>query len=133
MSPSLRKEFRILFFLYLAGVLFLCFWHFESTPSVTDSILGIPTDKIAHFCMFVPFPVLAFLAFDKYTEKPLQSFQFVGITLLAGILLAFFTEWGQSSLTTWRNGDPWDFVADVIGITAASAAVLVRDLSKQKK
>lgn len=133
MSPSLRKEFRILFFLYLAGVLFLCFWPFESTPSVTDSILGIPTDKIAHFCMFVPFPVLAFLAFDKYTEKPLQSFLFVGITLLAGILLAFFTEWGQSSLTTWRNGDPWDFVADVIGITAASAAVLVRDLSKQKK
>lgn len=133
MSPSLRKEFRILFFLYIAGVLFLCFWNFESTPSVAGSLLGIPTDKIAHFCMFVPFPVLAFLAFDKYTEKPLQSFLFVGITLLVGVLLAFFTEWGQSSLTTWRNGDPWDFVADVIGITAASAAVLVRDLSKQKK
>lgn len=133
MNPAVRKTFRILFFLYLAGVLFLCFWNFESTPSVPASILGLPSDKIAHFCMFVPFPILAFLAFDKYTEKPSQSFLFVGITLLAGILLAFFTEWGQSSLTTWRNGDAWDFVADIIGITIASAAVLVWDISKQKK
>ena len=41
---------RLLFFAYLAAVLFLCFGRFESTPDVPRSILGIPADKLVHFC-----------------------------------------------------------------------------------
>lgn len=124
---------RILFFVYLAVVLYLCFGKFESTPDVPRSLLGIPADKLVHFCLFFPFPVLAFLAFDKYTETPKSTFLFSGITLVLGLMLAIGTEWGQAHLTTWRTGDPLDLVADILGITLSTLLVIFWDLSKQKK
>ena len=124
---------RILFYLYLAAVLFLCFGHFESTPDVPKSLLGIPADKLVHFCMFFPFPILAFLAFDKYTETPKSTFLFSGITWVTGLLLAYATEWGQAHMTTWRSGDPLDLLADGIAITLATVVVIIWDLSKQNK
>ena len=124
---------RILFYLYLAAVLFLCFGHFESTPDVPKSLMGIPADKLVHFCMFFPFPILAFLAFDKYTETPKSTFLFSGIPWVTGLLLAYATEWGQAHMTTWRSGDPLDLLADGIAITLATVVVIIWDLSKQNK
>ena len=124
---------RILFFLYLATVLFLCFGRFENTPDVPWSFLGIPSDKLVHFCMFFPFPILAFLAFDKYTETPRTTFLYSGLTWVLGMLLALGTEWGQAHLTTWRSGDPMDLLADGLSITISTLIVIIWDLSKQKK
>jgi len=124
---------RVLFFLYLAAVLFLCFGKFESTPDVPGTFLGIPTDKLVHFFMFFPFPILAFLAFDKYTDTPKSTFLFSGITWVLGMLLAFGTEWGQAHLTDYRSGDPWDLAADALSITLSTVLVIIWDLSKQKK
>ena len=124
---------RVLFFIYLAAVLYLCFGKFESTPDVPWSILGIPSDKLVHFCMFFPFPILAFLAFDKYTETPKATFLFSGISWVLGLLLALGTEWGQAHLTTWRSGDPLDLTADALSITLSTILVIIWDLSKQKK
>lgn len=124
---------RILFFLYLAAVLFLCFGRFENTPDVPWSFLGIPSDKLVHFCMFFPFPILAFLAFDKYTETPRATFLYSGLTWVLGMLLALGTEWGQAHLTTWRSGDSMDLLADGLSITISTLIVIIWDLSKQKK
>ena len=124
---------RILFFLYLAAVLFLCFGRFENTPDVPWSFLGIPSDKLVHFCMFFPFPILAFLAFDKYSETPRATFLYSGLTWVLGMLLALGTEWGQAHLTTWRSGDPMDLLADGLSITISTLIVIIWDLSKQKK
>lgn len=124
---------RVLFFLYLAAVLFLCFGKFESTPDVPGTFLGIPTDKLVHFFMFFPFPILAFLAFDKYTDTPKSTFLFSGITWVLGLLLAFGTEWGQAHLTDYRSGDPLDLVSDAVSITLSTVLVIIWDLSKQKK
>ncbi len=124
---------RILFFLYLAAVLYLCFGHFENTPDIPKTFLGIPADKLVHFCMFFPFPILAFLAFDKYTTKPSHTLLFSTITWVAGIALALGTEWGQANLTSWRSGDPLDLLADGLAITLSTLVVIFWDLSKQKK
>ena len=128
-----KLAFRLIFFFYLAAVLVLCFGNFKDAPSVTNSILGIPTDKIAHFCMFFPFPILAFLAFDKYTETVKSSLLFTLATLFVGILLAIGTEWGQAHLTDYRSGDPWDCTADLIALVISSVIIFVWDISKQKK
>lgn len=125
--------FRLLFFVYLAAVLFLCFGRFDSTPSVPKSLLGIPTDKIVHFGMFLPFPVLAYLAFDKYTENVCSTLLFTGITFLTGVLLAMGTEWGQARLTSYRSGDPKDFMADLIALAVSSLLVVFLDIRHQKK
>ena len=124
---------RILFFLYLVAVLVLCFGQFKDAPSLPWTLLGIPSDKLVHFCMFFPFPILAFLAFDKYTETPRSTFLFSGITFLVGVALAFGTEWGQAHLTTYRSGDPLDWVADVSALFLSTLIVIIWDLLKQRK
>lgn len=124
---------RILFFLYLVAVLVLCFGQFKDAPSVPWTLLGIPSDKLVHFCMFFPFPILAFLAFDKYTETPRSTFLFSGITFLVGVALAFGTEWGQAHLTTYRSGDPLDWLADISALFISTLIVIIWDLLKQRK
>lgn len=128
-----KLAFRLVFFLYLAAVLVLCFANFTDAPSVTQSILGIPTDKIVHFCMFFPFPVLAFLAFDTFTKNWRTSLLFAIAAFGAGIILALVTEWGQAHLTTWRSGDPKDFAADIIALGVSSILVFILDIRKQRK
>ena len=124
---------RILFFLYLAAVLVLCFGQFKDAPSIPWTLLGIPSDKLVHFCMFFPFPILAFLAFDKYTETPRSTFLFSSITFLVGVALAFGTEWGQAHLTTYRSGDPLDWLADISALFISTLIVIIWDLLKQRK
>ena len=133
MKLSLKKVFQCGFVLYILAVLFLCFGKFENTPDVPWSLLGIPSDKLVHFCMFFPFPILAFLAFDRFTETPKSTFLFSGITWVLGLVLAFATEWGQAHLTDYRSGDPWDLLADGLANTLSTIVVIIWDLSKQKK
>lgn len=128
-----KTVFKILFFVYVAVVLFLCFWHFDSNQSVPTTLLGIPTDKLVHFAMFFPFPILSFLAFDKYTENVRNTLLFSGVTLAVGILLALGTEWGQTHLTDYRNGDPKDLLADTLALLLSSLLVVFWDIRKQKK
>ncbi len=133
MTQGKRIAFRILFFLYVAAVLLLCFGRFDNAPSVAKTLLGIPTDKVVHFVMFFPFPILAFLAFDQFTDSIKSSLLFTGATFLVGILLALGTEWGQAHLTRYRSGDAWDLLADTIALTISSLIVLFRDIYKQKR
>ena len=123
---------RILLVLYLAALLWLCFGHFDSMPDVKRCYWGIPTDKIVHFLMFLPFPLLAYFAFDRYTEKFWPSVLWTGVAFLAGILLATGTEVGQALLTTYRSGDPSDFRADLIALGVSSLLVFILDLRKQR-
>lgn len=133
MKTSLKRIFQLGFIVYLLAVLYLCFGKFENTPDLPWSFLGIPSDKLVHFCMFFPFPILAFLAFDRFTDTPKSTFLFSGITWVLGLLLAVATEWGQAHLTDYRSGDPWDLLADVLAITLSTILVIFWDLSKQKQ
>ncbi len=133
MTKSQIILFRILFVLYLAAVLYLCFGHFEHIPSVKRSFWGIPSDKLVHFCMFFPFPIIAYLAFDQFTETVPQTLLFTGVTLVLGLLLAMGTELGQAKLTHHRSGDSFDFLADSLAIAISSIIVFFLDVRKQKK
>ena len=124
---------RILFGVYLVVVAWLCFGKFSNTQNVPWSILGIPSDKIVHFCMFLPFPFLAYLAFDRYTDRFWSSLLWTVVSLVAGALVAAGTEIGQARLTTYRGGDPNDFKADFTAIAACSVIILVTILLKHKK
>ncbi len=125
--------FRILFFLYVTAVLLLCFGHFDSKPDVPFTILGIPTDKVVHFCMFFPFPILAFLAFDPFTQTVPSTLAFAGATLAVGFLLALGTEWGQATFTNYRSGDRMDLLADSAALLLSSLIVIVWDIFKQRR
>ena len=123
---------RILLILYLVAILFLCFGKFEGTDDVPMDLWGIPTDKIVHFLMFLPFPLLAFFAFDRFTESIRPSVLWVLGTFAAGALLASGTEWVQGFLP-YRTRDFADLKADLLALGASSLLVLFLDLRKQKK
>ena len=132
MKRSTVILFRILVILYIIALAILCFGHFGNLPQIHSKILGMEQDKVFHFLMFLPFPILAFFAFDKYTESPRQSFIYTGLTCAAGCLLAAGTELIQSRLS-YRSGDQNDFIADFLAIILGSLIVLLIDISKQKK
>ena len=123
---------RILFGLYLVAVAVLCFGKFDSAQDVPRDLWGIPTDKIVHFLMFLPFPALAYLAFDRYQGNRSSSFLWTGVTFLIGCACAAATEWIQSRLP-WRSADPVDFQADILALAACSVFILVIILLKHKK
>ena len=133
MNKRLKILFQIAFGVYVGAVLMLCFGHFDNTPSLPTTFLGIPTDKVAHFCMFLPFPILAFLAFDKYTETPKSTLLFSSLTFVAGVLLALGTEWGQAHLTNYRSGEPWDLAADLLALLLGTLVIIYWDIRKQRK
>lgn len=123
---------RILFAMYLVAVAVLCFGKFESSQDMPRELWGIPTDKVVHFLMFFPFPALAYLAFDRYKGNRSSSFLWAGVAFLAGCAYAAVTELIQSRLS-YRSGDPVDFQADFLALTACSVFILIIILLKHKK
>lgn len=122
---------RLLFFIYIIAIVFLCFMHLEKLPDVQKYILGIPTDKIAHFMMFFPFPILMYLAYDHMTEKLWRAVIFSLISFLIGALVATGTEYGQSFLP-YRTMDFSDFKADLLGLGISGLIVLAVDIAHMK-
>ena len=128
-----RKLFaRIVFLLYLAALLYLCFGKFSGLSSVPRSFLGIESDKILHFLMFLPFPILFYMAFGWRTSRPWHSIlRALGILGL-GTLIAAGTECIQG-LIPYRASDSSDFLADLIALCISSVITLFIDLNKTKR
>lgn len=119
--------FRILFVLYLAAVAYLCFGHFENLKIGSPTFLGIPKDKIVHFCMFLPFPIMVRGSFDWRVRNVWKSL-FVGLVGIAGgLCIGLLTEYGQG-LTSYRGYDILDLKADSIGLVAGAVFVLLYDI-----
>lgn len=122
---------RILFFLYLAAVAFLCFMHVDKLPDFQKFIFGIPTDKVAHFLMFLPFPILAYLAYDHLSNKLSHAALFALATLILGALLAYGTEYIQGKLP-YRSMDLNDFKADLLALAVSCVFVFIIDITHLK-
>lgn len=117
-----------LFIVYLGAVAYCCFGHFNDLPEISvDTFMGIPVDKIVHFVMFFPFPILCYIAFAGRILKPWHTVLSVGLVFLAGCLIAAGTEIGQS-FTDYRSGDILDFAADTLSLALSSILVLIIDL-----
>ena len=123
---------RILFGLYLVAVAVLCFAKFPENDDVPRVLLGIPMDKLVHFLMFFPLPLLAYLAFDRYPGKRGSSTLRASIAFLGGCAYAAFTELVQARLP-YRSGDPTDFRADIVALAACTVLILILIFAKPKK
>jgi VanZ family protein len=134
MKPNRKRSiiFSITMVLYLAAVGYLLFANFEKLSSIPRVFLGIPTDKIVHFCMFFPFPILAYLAYDQLTDTPLKAFAALVSICAIGAIFAGLTEIGQSMLP-YRYEDISDFRADCLAIVLAGILTFVIDVAKMRK
>lgn len=118
---------RILFVVYLAAIAFLCFMHADKIPDMQKTLFGIPTDKVAHFLMFLPFPILTFLAYDHVTNKVWSSVLFAVLTFAVGAAIAWGTEYIQGMLP-YRSRDVADFRADLLALGISTLGVFITDL-----
>lgn len=121
------------FILYMTAVAALCFLRPENLPQIeTDSFLGIPTDKMLHFLMFLPFPILSSGIFiNKETAVP-QTTAIIFILTLTGTVVAYGTEVLQS-LTGYRTYEAADFYADAAGIAAGTTYYIASIIFKRLK
>lgn len=123
---------RILLVLYIILLAFLCFGNFSSIHQAPKTILGIPSDKLVHFTMFLPFPVLSYLSFDGFSGKKGKAIAAIALTFLVGAILAAGTELGQG-LTAYRTADSHDFVADLIGLGVGTLIIIIsKSVRKQR-
>ena len=111
--------FQILTLLYLGTVAFLCFARFPVMNEVPPVIFNIPMDKIVHFLMFLPFPILAFFSLPIKRKGVVRTLLVLVAIFLLGCLIAWGTEWVQGMLP-YRYMDAADFRADRIGLATGT-------------
>lgn len=120
----------VLFAVYLATVAYLCFLKPGSIPILRQFIFGVPTDKVIHFIMFLPYPLLAYISF-RPDGKGIAAEIFVFATILvAGAVMAMGVE--RLQIAAGRNYDIKDFYANLAGI-GAGAAITAAYLSLQHR
>lgn len=113
-----------LFILYIAAVCYLCFAKPDDIPSIEITFFGLPVDKVVHFLMFLPFPVLAFKAFDSGDCKIGRSTLLLAGIAAAGAAIAAMTEVIQGYLG-YRSEDAFDLLSDCMGIGTGVAVVII--------
>ena len=92
MRKDVRLFQKLLLLLYLGVIIYLCFGRFDNLPSVSRTILGIPTDKLVHFAMFFPLTLLIYWSFNWNTDKPWKSMLLCIVLLLLGLSIGALTE-----------------------------------------
>ena len=123
--------FKILTLLYMIAVAIICFAKFSSIPAVPGKFLGLDADKVVHFLMFTPFPVLAYFSFPLDRKSLLLNVIAIILIFLSGAGIAGLTEIIQGRLP-YRTMDINDYKADVLGILFTTLVLfLVRLFSRR--
>lgn len=126
MSRKANHIFLVIFVAYLCVVAYLCYGHISVGGHMPSSILGIPIDKVVHFVMFLPFAILAQLAFVRK-----DWYRCLAFIIISGIAAAFLMEYLQGVLTTYRCTDPKDMMANMTAITTGSVIMAVIGLFRK--
>ena len=110
-----------LFLLYIAAVLCLCLLDLsDKVPDFPKYFMGIPMDKVVHFLMYFAYPIVCWLMLTYNKRIKIRHKYLFSTILITGLTFAAFTETAQGLLTTYRNPDSMDFVANITGIFSSS-------------
>ena len=117
--------FAIVFCIYMAAVAMLCFMHGDGLPDMSKTWFGLPSDKVAHFLMFLPFTPLAYLTFRRKRSSLWTKMAVLTLMLVIGGGLAYGTEIIQERLS-YRTYEATDLIVDCIGLAAGYAVVALK-------
>ena len=122
-----------IFAAYIVAVLCLTLLDLsDKTPELPKYFLGIPMDKIAHFLMFLPYPVIAYIAFRPSGERKWAHLLVLTAVFAVGIGMAIGTERLQG-LADYRSYEIEDFYADVFGMECSSLITALYIIIKKHK
>ena len=122
---------RVLFLLYLAAIAYMLFSALSNFPEFQKRFLGFETDKIVHFALFFPYPVLLYFAIGKQVRSGWKTVIFILLIFLSGCVLAAGTELIQG-LTKYRSAEITDFRADALSLAISSIIALILNLAHKK-
>lgn len=117
---------------YIAAVAALCFMKPSSLPQVEMDFFGIPMDKVVHFLMFAPFPILAYMTFWPADAGKIRRLAVLLVIIAFGAGMAVATERIQA-MTGYRSGEIKDFAADMAGILSGAAVTALYILLKTER
>ncbi|MBR4771845.1 MAG: VanZ family protein [Bacteroidales bacterium] len=123
-----RALWVVLFVIYMAGLAWVYFSSGEVSFELPKDLFGIPFDKVVHYSMFLPFPVLFTLALNFRSW-----WRTLSISALLAVAIAFLFETLQSRITETRVTDPADLNANVLGIATGLAVMVIAGLIARKR
>lgn len=126
-----KLTYALAFCIYIAAILFLCLMKPDDLPQTELLIFGIPADKIAHFTMFLPFPVLIHLMFLDSSRSRWLDLLILAAAIALGIGAAFGTEYLQA-LTQYRSSDINDAYADMRGLATGAFMTLLHIIFRKR-
>ena len=127
----LRHISRALFCIYVIAVVLLCVVKTESMPELPKSFFGIPFDKMVHFLMFLPFPVLGYLAFFAPEDASWKKLTVLMVLCITGAGFAMSTEKLQA-LTAYRSCESADMLADFMGLATGAVIAVIHIFRKHR-
>ncbi len=133
MSSHSQNIGRVSLVVYLIAVLYLCLGNFSGVSGMWKTLWGIQMDKIIHFWMFLPYPILAYWSFHN---KRSNSTTLLLKILLLGIVGSGVIELMQALFTDSRSAQWGDWLANTTGMflsTILTALVLLLYHRCQKK
>ena len=119
------------FCIYIGAILYLCLTKPDNLPQTEFLIFGLPADKVAHFTMFLPFPILMYLMFFDRSRSRWKDMLILVAAIALGIGAAFGTEYLQA-LTQYRSSDINDTFADMKGLSTGTLIVLTHILLRKR-
>jgi len=122
---------RILFVLYVGAMLTLCLIQLRDLGHIVIPIRGIPTDKLFHWLMFIPFPILFYIGFHNGKGKYWKLTLYIVEVLFFAATLAWSIELLQG-LVGYRSKDVLDFNADLAGIVTGLIPVILYAIISKK-
>lgn len=122
----------VVFCLYIAAVAYLCFAKPEQLPQVPVLWFGLPADKVGHFLMFIPFPLLGFVVFEGNDMKLRHTVLLLVVLCAIGIGMAVGVEQVQAVLG-YRSAETDDLFADALGLGSGVLVTLLYILFRKKR
>ena len=84
-------------------------------PRVTNLLDWLSPDKLVHLFLFGTYTYLLLEGFKRQRRYSFLHKHPVIISLIIGIVFAVFTETMQKLVVSGRNGNVYDFLADILG------------------
>ena len=117
MNKKIRTAAIILLIIYI--IISLYFLFTTVSLGVKSRLWSIPTDKIFHFLMFMPYPIFFWITIKYGKKNYKKSFGIYFSAFTISLILGVLTEIAQKYLTNSRSGEIGDLLADTLGIIFA--------------
>jgi hypothetical protein len=122
-----KKGIGAIFALYLGLLFFLSLYPFSSTPvDMSKYLLGIRTDRIVHFIMFFPLPLLSGCVYELSRLKFKRRYCKYILIFSVSVVIASLTEFLQG-ISAFRDFDYIDLVANWFSIIVSSLLLIPVD------